>query len=236
MFDDLFRAEEVGFVIGDFEDAAVFVAGGIGAGGVFDFFEIKGLEKFFDALFERGLSADGDDLVFIDEDVEEGLFGECAEAAHAIFVEEVAEATDVIGEDVVWNEFVGHVGVDLAVGIVPQDIDDGEDAAGEHGEELMTERLDALGGEDNVKEVAVGPLFPIGVGFISIGGFELEGVAGARGHGVHGVDTQGELEAIDLVALKGCVKLASVHMGSVEGMNGGRGMRAEGRKRAREGK
>lgn len=198
----------------------MLVAGGIGAGGVFDFFEVKGFEKFLDALFERGFSADGDDFVFVDEDVEERLFGECAKAAHAIFVEEVAEAADVIRKDIVRDELVGHVGVDLAVGIVPEDIDDGEDAPGEHGEELTTEGFNALGGEDDVEEVAVGPFFPIGVGFIPICGLKLEGVAGAWGHFLHGVDTQGKLEAIDFVAFEGSIEQASEHVGSVEGTGG----------------
>lgn len=140
---DFFEAEQIGRFGGGEEDGAVFVGGGVGSGGLFHLFEVEGVEEAFDAFFEFGLGPDGDDLVFVDEEVEEGVFAHGPEADHAVFEEEILESADVVDHAVGADEFVGDVGVDLAVGVVAQDIEDGVDAAGEHGQKAAGEGDDA---------------------------------------------------------------------------------------------
>jgi len=196
----------------------VLVGGGVGAGGVVDLFEVEGVEDALDAFLQFDLGADSDDLVFVDEDVEKRFLAHGAEADHAVFEKEVAELADGVEESFGGDEVVGDIGVDLAEGIDAEHVEDGEEPAREQGEEHAAEGFDAVGGENGIEDVPVGPFFPIALAVAAVGGFELDGVPGLGDQVFDGVGPEGELESVGFDAGDGWVDRAGIHRGSVVGV------------------
>src|SRR5690606_33194275 len=111
------------------EHRAVLVVGGISPRGLGDRLEIEGLEDPLDPLSPVRLAAHRHHLVFVDEDVEERLVGHDPEAAETILIKKAPVAPDAVENAIDAHEFVGDVGIDLAVLVVPEVIENRKDTA-----------------------------------------------------------------------------------------------------------
>lgn len=225
--DDFFGGEEVGGFGWRRQDTTVFVSGGIGSERLRDLFEVEGFEDALDSFAGFGGDSDGEYLVFVNKEVGEGVVAHGAEAAEAVFKKEGAEAAYAFDEAVEADEFVCDVGVNLAVGIVPHDVEDGVNPGWEDGEQGSDEGSEAFGSDDDVEYVAIGPFFPLGGFVASIGGFELDEISRARGERLDGVYAEGKFEAPDFDPGNGTVGETTGH-GSKGTSRGGLLLRMEG--------
>ena len=105
---------------------------------------------------------------------------------------------------------VGDEGINLAVRVVAHDVQDGEDAPREHRDQHGHEAGDALGGGDDVEDVAIGPLFPVFF-FAAVCGLKVERVAGLGLHLLDGIDAQWKPEVAKGLAFESGIDLACHH-------------------------
>lgn len=229
-FDDFVKSEAFGRSVAE-KNTPVLVGGGIGPGGFAHLFEVEGGEDFLDAFFQFRLGPDCDYFVFVDEDVEKRVLTHGTKADHAVLKEQVAAFADHLEKAVGTEQVVRDVRVDLAIGILAQDIEDGVDAARDEREEHAAKRLNAVGGDHDVKDVAIRPFFPFGVAVrivATVGGFKEDGVTGAGRHFLDRVDAQRELEAADFDALDAWIGFTAGQSDSVRNRGeGGYGHESE---------
>ena len=142
--------------------------------------------SFSTRLLQPGLDPHGHDLVLVDEDIDERIEGHRAEPHHAVLEEPAPVAPDLVEEPVEADGLVRDVGVDLAVGVLAEDVEDREHPAREHREEREAQGFEAPVGRHDVEHVAVGPFLPV-ARVVAVGLLEVAHEAGV-GLGAGGLD------------------------------------------------